>query len=237
MKLCMQGDGNLVLYTSDNKALWETSSLPILDVNGFSGPTEGMNCASCFASFQGDGNLVLYDPALPGTGNKAYWASRTGGNSGATLNISADSPYIRIVNGGGVPIWTGAAPDNLQFGQVCPSNQICNFSATQVDFRSYSMSCSSGSDLQVLNVIYGFGTKTESCTGYGQTSCDGKSSCTFIFEPSTCGGDPDPGVKKKRNRVRLLLFFLSFIIRVGLRRNLWSLVRRGNFSALHVCRL
>lgn len=56
-RLIMQGDGNLVLYTSTNKALWSTRTA------GHPGARLVM---------QGDGNLVLYSST-----NKTLWDSHT----------------------------------------------------------------------------------------------------------------------------------------------------------------
>ena len=75
MTFAMQTDGNLVLSQA-GAVLWASSQLPAQDAFPFSGPTQGLNCVSCFAAFQTDGNLVLYQLAPDGSG-LPYWASNT----------------------------------------------------------------------------------------------------------------------------------------------------------------
>ena len=65
--LNMQGDGNLVVYTSAGKPVWASNT----------GGTGSQN----FLAMQGDGNLVVYTSA-----GKPVWASDTGGTgSGSRL--------------------------------------------------------------------------------------------------------------------------------------------------------
>jgi len=103
MSLVMQSDGNLVLYRT-GAALWASSFLPAQDAVPFTGPTQAMNCAQCFALFQTDGNLVLYAPAADGSGNKPYWASNTPANAGAVLALSSTNP-LSIVSASGAVLW------------------------------------------------------------------------------------------------------------------------------------
>jgi hypothetical protein len=103
MVLIMQTDGNLVLYRT-GAALWASSWLQAQDLLPFSGPTQALNCAKCFAAFQTDGNLVLYAPAANGSGIQAYWASNTPGNGGATLQLSSTNP-LSVVSSSGSVLW------------------------------------------------------------------------------------------------------------------------------------
>jgi hypothetical protein len=101
--LIMQADGNLVLYRT-GAALWASSWLQAQDLLPFTGPTQALNCAKCFAAFQTDGNLVLYAPAANGSGIQPYWASNTPGNRGATLQLSSTNP-LSILSSSGSVLW------------------------------------------------------------------------------------------------------------------------------------
>ncbi len=101
----MQADGNLVLYGPGNAPLWATSLLPIQDGGGFSGPTQGLSCAQCFAEFQADGNFVLYQRDASSNRNRAYWATNTAGNEGATLLVSPANRMSVVGRDGGV-LWS-----------------------------------------------------------------------------------------------------------------------------------
>jgi hypothetical protein len=105
--LTMQTDGNLVLYQGST-ALWASSFQSGFDQGGFSGPTYGLSCAQCFAAFQGDGNLVLYNPAFNGSVGHAYWATNSGGNSSATLTVSPSRPYLLIKSSAGAALWSSS---------------------------------------------------------------------------------------------------------------------------------
>jgi hypothetical protein len=71
-KLAMQGDGNLVIYNRDNRAVWNT---------GTSGNPGAM------LIMQSDGNLVIYT-----TGMRAIWSSGTSGRTttGAIFNKNGE---------------------------------------------------------------------------------------------------------------------------------------------------
>jgi hypothetical protein len=80
-QLDMQGDGNLVVYTPAGQPVWATG-------------TSGRACSpSCTASFQADGNLVLYENGSP------YWASNTDNQGATALIFNSSAPYLQIVNG------------------------------------------------------------------------------------------------------------------------------------------
>jgi hypothetical protein len=104
LHLSFQTDGNLVLYTASNVALWSTSQMPQNNAAGFWGLTQGLSCASCFAAFQGDGNLVLYDPNSNYNPYHSYWASNT--NGPAQLRISSSAPFVALTDGTDAQ-WTG----------------------------------------------------------------------------------------------------------------------------------
>ena len=103
MAFAMRTDGNLVL-TQAGAVLWASSQLPAQDAFPFSGPTQGLNCVNCFATFQTDGNLVLYEPVADGS-SLPYWASNTPKNIGATLRLSYANP-LSIVSASGSVLWT-----------------------------------------------------------------------------------------------------------------------------------
>lgn len=75
-RLVMQGDGNLVEYSSAGQVLWTagTSRNP-----------------GAFAAMQFDGNFVVYSPA-----HRALWNSRSGGHSRAAyrLSLQGDSNLV-----------------------------------------------------------------------------------------------------------------------------------------------
>ncbi len=73
-RLSFQSDGNLVLYTPNNYAVWATG-------------TNGSRAAKL--AMQSDGNVVLYD-----NNNRPMWASNTAGNSGAFLAIQTDGNMV-----------------------------------------------------------------------------------------------------------------------------------------------
>lgn len=79
--LFMQGDGNLVLYSS-GKAIWATN-------------TNGK--AVEFFAVQSDGNLVLY-----GASGNPLWASNTNGSGGSTLFLQEDGNLVLYSRNGAV---------------------------------------------------------------------------------------------------------------------------------------
>jgi hypothetical protein len=104
--LVMQDDGNFVLYsgalTASSKAVWASNT------SGDGGGC-GVSPAGCRATFQSDGNLVLY-------GSTAYWASNTATNELAArslppateLSFQPAAPYLKIL-GQGQAVWSSAA--------------------------------------------------------------------------------------------------------------------------------
>ncbi|RSM34834.1 hypothetical protein DMA12_46630 [Amycolatopsis balhimycina DSM 5908] len=96
VRLIMQGDGNLVLYrTDDGNPLWASGTA---------------GTPASYAIMQGDGNLVVYDSA--GT---PFWSSATGGNPGAFLVIQDDGNLV-VYGVDGAALW---ASDTVQrFGPV-----------------------------------------------------------------------------------------------------------------------
>ena len=83
--LIMQGDGNLVLYRSDNgRALWAT--------NTWSSPVN-------HAVMQGDGNFVCYD-----AGGRPYWATCTDGHPGAYITLQDDGNLV-LYDPSNTPLW------------------------------------------------------------------------------------------------------------------------------------
>ncbi|PWU21552.1 MAG: hypothetical protein C5B49_02485 [Bdellovibrio sp.] len=105
LKITMQTDGDLVVSNSTGN-LWATSDNPTGDSLGFSGPTSGLSCNSCYASFQADGNLVLYNPFFTGNSNKAYWSSRTAQNPQSLFLISPLAPVLSIRSNSGTILFT-----------------------------------------------------------------------------------------------------------------------------------
>jgi hypothetical protein len=83
-KLIMQGDGNLVLYSTTG-VRWNSGTWGNYDV--------------LYAVMQGDGNFVIYKQ-----GGIAIWNSGTQRNPGAWLQLNGDG-VIAIYKPGSIPIW------------------------------------------------------------------------------------------------------------------------------------
>jgi hypothetical protein len=96
VRLVMQGDGNLVLYrTDDGKPLWDSGT---------------WNKPVTHAVMQGDGNFVAYSDS-----GDPYWASGTDGNPGAWVVLQDDGNLV-VYGAGGQPLW---ASNTVQhFGPV-----------------------------------------------------------------------------------------------------------------------
>jgi hypothetical protein len=84
--LLMQGDGNLVLYrTDDDRALWASN-------------TDGRPVTHAVMQSE-DGNFVAYDAnGIP------YWASNTAGHPGAWVVLQDDGNLV-VYDVGGMPLW------------------------------------------------------------------------------------------------------------------------------------
>ena len=82
--LIMQGDGNLVLYSSSARALWATG-------------TNGSGAVR--ARFQGDGNLVLRNNA-----GSAVWSSKTAGSGAVRLTV-VNEGNVFLLNAAGNVVW------------------------------------------------------------------------------------------------------------------------------------
>lgn len=81
--LSMQEDGNLVLYTKDDKALWASG-------------TYGKGTAPYTAIMQKDNNFVVYDSL-----NKALWSTNT-------FNEGKLGAYFAIQNDGNLGVYDGS---------------------------------------------------------------------------------------------------------------------------------
>jgi hypothetical protein len=106
-KLAMQTDGNLVLYQAGGGPLWASGQLTARDASDFTGSTQGMRCPHCFAAFQMDGNLVLYNPDSSSAAH-SYWATGTDGHAGAALRVSPQND-LAIVDATGKVLWHATA--------------------------------------------------------------------------------------------------------------------------------
>lgn len=96
VRLVMQGDGNLVLYRTDDGApLWasDTWQQPV-----------------SHAVMQHDGNFVLYSDE-----EKPYWATNTDGNPGACI-VAQDDGNLVLYGGSGTALW--ASHTVQRFGPV-----------------------------------------------------------------------------------------------------------------------
>ena len=84
-RLSFQTDGNLVLYTPSNYAIWATGTVGNL---------------SSRLAIQSDGNIVLYDNS-----NRPMWASNTAGNTNAFLAIQTDGNMVVYTSDGSRPLF------------------------------------------------------------------------------------------------------------------------------------
>jgi peptidoglycan/xylan/chitin deacetylase (PgdA/CDA1 family) len=90
----MQRDGNLVVYTSDGRVLWESQT------NGNPGAS---------AVMQRDGNFVLYSAS-----GRALWESRTDNHPGAWLAVQTDGNVVVYDSAG--PLWATSSLDSELLG-------------------------------------------------------------------------------------------------------------------------
>ena len=115
VRLCMQSDGNLVVYNLTSYTYyWAASGQPGY-LNGANynveanskDPESCLNAPAnkkCFAAFQGDGNLVLYNPNKSnGPYGSAYWATMTNGNTFSSVAISTAGVNILGLMGNAIP--------------------------------------------------------------------------------------------------------------------------------------
>jgi phosphoribosyl-AMP cyclohydrolase len=84
-RLVMQRDGNLVLYSASDQALWMSG-------------TRGV--AGAWASMQRDGNFVIYSRT-----GRAVWASGTAQHPGARLTLT-DSAQLVVTSRSGAKLWS-----------------------------------------------------------------------------------------------------------------------------------
>ena len=89
-ELVMQRDGNLVVYTSDGRVLWESR-------------TDGNPGAA--AVMQRDGNFVIYSAA-----GRALWETRTNGHPGAWMAVQTDADVV-VYDAAG-PLWSTRTADS-----------------------------------------------------------------------------------------------------------------------------
>ncbi len=83
-RFILQGDGNVVLYTSAKKALWSSKTV------GKGGSRLTM---------QGDGNLVLYTSS-----NKAVWSTKTNGKGAVRAVLQGDGNFV-LYSSSGRAVW------------------------------------------------------------------------------------------------------------------------------------
>ena len=95
--LILQLDGNLVVYDSQRKAVWNSH-------------TNGQGAVECF--LQSDGNLVLKD-----RNGRVVWATNTGGYKNAKLVMQDDGNLV-LYNKRGLAVWVmGRIKDRLSRGE------------------------------------------------------------------------------------------------------------------------
>lgn len=98
VSLCMQKDANLVL-SQEGSPIWSSgTSHP---ERGFCSATQNP-ASACSATFQGDGNFVVY------RGKQALWDSKTAGR-GKRLAILDHPPYLAILGRDDEVVWAATA--------------------------------------------------------------------------------------------------------------------------------
>jgi hypothetical protein len=105
VKLVMQADGNLVLYTSDGHALWASNT---------------WDTPANHAIMQGDGNFVVYD----GNG-KAYWSTGTWGNPGAYLVLQQTGNLV-VYGSNNTVLWQSNTAQSWGYPNELTENQQLN---------------------------------------------------------------------------------------------------------------
>lgn len=80
----MQGDANFVVYTKKNHPIWASN-------------THGKGAGHIHLICQADGNLVLYNPNMPGHNQNPIWASNTHGMD--------SNPTLVLMNNGNLALF------------------------------------------------------------------------------------------------------------------------------------
>ena len=101
-RLVMQGDGNLVEYTSRGTAVWSSATNP---------------SPGAYAVMQSDGNFVVYAAS-----GRVLWSSGTPGNPGAYLSLS-DTGQLLVVSASGVALWA-AVGELLPGATLAPGQSL-----------------------------------------------------------------------------------------------------------------
>lgn len=164
--LSFHGDGNLLMFDPNINPVWDAKAS--LGTGACSGGV-------CTATFQADGNFVLYKNGTP------YLATSTNPR-GASLLLSDTAPYVQILDAAGAVLWSsdqavpplpapspGPASTQLPTAWLSCANEAttCSFSGTHV--VRYG-----------ANGTYFYLTETSS-----------------VFCDNSVFGDPTPGVYKQ----------------------------------------
>lgn len=115
---------------------------------------------------------------------------------GASTTITGDLKSIQVPIPIPSPSASTAPGTNLAYGQICPSNQTCNYSGGSFEGTAVTMACSVGV-MTVKSASYGANTSFEPCAPYVGLQCNGKGSCSVTFSNDNCVGDPLVGVGKQ----------------------------------------
>jgi len=97
IRLCMQRDANLVL-SKNGQSLWSSGTSHL--EREFCSSTQDP-ASDCVATYQGDGNFVVY------RGKEPLWDSKTAGR-GKHLTILDHPPYLEISGADGEVVWAAA---------------------------------------------------------------------------------------------------------------------------------
>jgi D-mannose binding lectin. len=117
----MQPDGNLVVYTAEEDAIWSSR-------------TNGNPLAVCH--MQEDGNLVIY------LGRKPLWSSNTYGARMSGLHVQEDGKLV-IYNQDGTAVWASSETSR----RLRPGEHCVIFGDLKIDEKYY---CPNGSSYVVM---------------------------------------------------------------------------------------
>jgi hypothetical protein len=99
----------------------------------------------CYADFQADGNLVVYDDI-----GQPLWASGTSGTSGAELRLQADGNLV-VYNGNNQPLW--GASTNIPSQFIFDAGNFTLHSGQYVQSQNRKLKMQSDCNLVLYNVV------------------------------------------------------------------------------------
>jgi RHS repeat-associated protein len=170
--LVMQDDGDLVVYNASSYPIWSSmkgsyptptaaspSSSNTLSKGHalYPGGTIWSPSGESFATFQSDGNFVVYTST-----NVPLWASGTGGQGGTSLQFQTDGNLV--VYAGSSPLW--ATNTNVKAGITLTMGNDANLVMTNLSgdpLWSWMMSYTASAESYAVGELYGASNPGEIC--------------------------------------------------------------------------